>query len=277
MRARRQLVVAALAAVVPAALVVTYLLAFQKSASYSSVQNKKIGMGVVVTGDEVPNDIRAIKASGVHVPSSGLDQIGQTVEVTSGTKLSAPIALRFPLDNYPAGSTVLIATSETPNGPWKFMQPTVSADGRYATVQTNHLSFWSTVWGDTRKIVSTLKSEAKSILSGDLITQAQKPHCNNQSAALQDGYTIASSAKDTLYWCFGVEGGQRVLKIVNRMRYPLEVAHTGFVVKDLAGQTVDLDQLARLGSGQSTILYPFEEADYTVDLSTSGGHAAISA
>ncbi len=183
--------------------------------------------------------------------------------------------MRFKLDKRVSSQEILLAVRELTNSEWMLMKPAVSQDDWYASVTTDHLSRWQPLWFDLKEAASDFRKEILDGVSSDMTTEAEKPHCDNESQARQDNYTIASSARDTLYWCFGVEGGVRVLKIVNRMRYPLEVSHKGFTVKHLAGPTLALDQLSRLGSGQLTILYPFEEVDYTVNLSP-GGKALIS-
>jgi hypothetical protein len=269
----KQWVASAIAFVAAMLLVLTGCqVATHSTAAYSAVKNKAVGAGVTVTGSKVPSAIKAVTTSGVKVTVPGFTASGQAFSITPSGNLSASATLCIPLGkNHPAGSTVVVATSENSSGPWTLEMPTVSADGKYAIVDVSHFSFHVPGWLNPSKLVGTLETEAKSVFGGDVLTQAPKPHCDNDSQAQEkkDGYAIVSSNRDTLYWCFGIEGGQHVLKIVNRMRYPLEVQHPGLTVKDLGGPRIDLDQMARLGSGQTTILYPFEQATYIVGSSDS--------
>ncbi len=221
----------------------------------------------------MPDGIKAVTTT-VH-PSFAMAPLGPGVDITPAGKIKgSPVTLRFKLSQRVTSQEVLLAARETANSGWTLMKPVVSTDGWYASVTTDHLSIWQPLLYDLAQAASDFRKYFLDGLSGDLLTVAEKPTCANESQARQDGYTIASSAKVTLYWCFGIEGGSRVLKIVNRMRYPLEVKHPGLTMKHLAGISLDFDQLARLGSGQTTILYPFEEADYTLNLSP-GSQAGI--
>lgn len=254
-----------------AALVAGELIAHLTAAtSYSAAQNRDIGSNVSVSGSQVPSAIKAVGANASQTPFAETQPLGPIDEITPTGKLPAPMTLRFKLSKQlKADDVAFLATSEEPGGPWTLLQPTISSDGWYASVQTDHLSWWQPLWYDLKAAASDFKKEIVDAVSGDMTTEAEKPHCDNEPQARQDNYAIASSAKETLYWCFGIEGGARVLKVVNRMRYPLEVSHLGFTVNQQAGWTLDLDQVARLTSGQTTILYPFEEVDYTVSLPLS--------
>jgi hypothetical protein len=231
-----------------------------------SAQGKPIGANVSVMGNNAPANIKAV-ATPTRSPFA-MEPLGSTVDITPAGQIhGSPVTLRFKLNRRVTNQEVLLAVRETANDSWTLMKPVVSADGWYASVTTDHLSTWQPLLYDLNQAVQDFRKFFLDGLSGDLLTVAEKPVCANESQARQDGYTIASSAKVTLYWCFGVEGGNRVLKIANRMRYPLEVKHPGLTVQHEAGFSLDFDQLARLGSGQTTILYPFEEVDYTLNLS----------
>lgn len=68
-----------------------------------------------------------------------------------------------------------------------------------------------------------------------------------------------------MYWCFGMEGGQRVLKTVNNRRYPLLVAHGLPLIAGSSGG--DIFQLAaRLLSFDGVVVYPQDEADFGATL-----------
>lgn len=235
---------------------------------YSMVQDRQIGANVTVSGN-VPRSIKAVATNTPGAPFTAVEPLSPVIEITPAGKLLSPITLRFKLNRQlQEGEAVLVATAETNQGPWTLVPSSLSKDRWYVTVQTDHLSSWQGWVYDVKQGLNYFKKVLIDGLSGDATTQAEPPSCNkdDEAAARQDDYTITSSAKNTLYWCFSLEGGVRVLKIVNHMRYPLEVAHPGFVVKHIARPKLELDQLARLGSGNDSILYPFDEAEYTVDL-----------
>lgn len=271
-RSLKILSIVVLVIIVVAGILITH---FALSSPYTAMQNKAIGSNVTVSGSKVPTSVKATIDQTAQLSFSSMQPLGPVFQVTPAGTLPAPITLRFKLSQQATtGGLVLIASRETQNGSWTLEQSTVSADGWYASVQTTHLSWWQPLWYDLKAAATIFRQEVLDGLTGDMTTEAENPHCDNESQARQGDYTITSSAKNTLYWCFGVEGGQRVLKVVNRVRYPLEVSHPGFIAMPGGLPPFELDQLARLDAGQDSILYPFEEAEYTVNL-TPGTKAFI--
>jgi hypothetical protein len=98
-----------------------------------------------------------------------------------------------------------------------------------------------------------------------------KPTCSGEDQARSGGYSITSSTTDTVYWCFGMSANNRVLKIVNDRRYPLEVVHPNLSV--LQGGSVDwaqLESFSHFGSGQNTIIAPGDQVTYQVNVPVPG-------
>ena len=265
-------IVALAIVVVVGALFATYTFWLSPS---SIAQDRAIGASVTVSGN-VPRSINAEATNTPGAPFTTVKPLSPVIEITPVGKLPSVITLRFKLSRQlQENEAALVATSETNRGPWTLVPSSLSKDGWYVTVQTDHLSSWQVWWYNVKQGLNEFKKVLIDGLSGDATTQAEPPSCNkdDETAARQDDYTIASSAKNTLYWCFSLEGGVRVLKVVNHMRYPLEVAHPGFVVKHMKHfNPLEADQYARLVSGSGSILYPFDEAEYTVDLAP--GHKA---
>lgn len=251
---------------------------------YSSAQDRAIGANVSVTGPKVPRGMKAAMAA-VSLPlGSEFQALGSAIDVTPSGPLPAPVMLQFKLNRHLTQSDLaLIVTSESAKGPWTLLQPTISKDGWFASVQTTHLSIFGVVEVIRDKVTDFLKKFVAG-LTGNLITAVSPPQCEKDiykdPTAKQAGYStswMSNSARSALYWCFGIENSKPTLKIVNKLRYPIQVSHPGFTFLHDSGPLfqLDLDQLARLGAGQDTILFPFEEADYTLDLK-AGSHATIS-
>jgi uncharacterized OB-fold protein len=229
-------------------------------------QHRNIGANVDVTGNKVPLIIKATKVNENTLPIKNSQSLGPEVEITPGGTLSEPITLRFKLNRTVKNdSTVIIATKETSDGKWVYLAPTISADGQYAIIQTNHLSFWKPIQS-LIDFTSNFKKELINNLTGDYKATADKPSCKNEPEARKNDYQITSSDKDTLYWCFGVENNKRVLKVVNRKRYPLDLIHPGLTVVSAGHIMANLEQLARFGSGNHTVLFPHDEAVFSLDL-----------
>jgi len=115
-------------------------------------------------------------------------------------------------------------------------------------------------------VLRGFKREILDGLAADATAEARPPTCSGESAARGDGYSITSSAKNTVFWCFGIENGRRVLKVVNNRRYPLAVAHPSLSVVDAGPVHFDLSNLSRAVSGHYTIIFPRDGATFGVDL-----------
>jgi hypothetical protein len=233
-----------------------------------------VGHGVVVTGDQVPINVQVTEVSSVSQSFRMAVAMGPMLQISPPGPLAKPVELAFKLERPPSDDeAILVATSESPIGPWTLLKPVVSKDKTAATVRTDHFSLWQVITTSISGLVKAFKKEMLDGLSGDLTTEAEKPQCAKEDQARQSGYQITSSAKDTVYWCFGIEDGKRVLKVVNRRRYPLTMSHPGLTVLSSGKIWPDISQLARLGSGDRTVLFPFDEVVMQADLpdGSSGG------
>jgi hypothetical protein len=233
-----------------------------------------IGHGVVVTGDQVPTNVQVTEVSSVSQPFHMAVANGPMLQISPPGPLVKPVELTFKLERPPSDDeAILVASSESPNGPWTLLNPAVSADKTVATVQTDHFSLWQVLTTSISGLVKAFKKEVLDGLGGDLTTEAEKPQCVDEEQARQSGYQITSSSKDTVYWCFGIEEGKHVLKVVNRRRYPLTMDHPGLTLLSSGKFWPEISQLARLGSGDRTVLFPFDEVVMLADLpdGRSGG------
>lgn len=127
------------------------------------------------------------------------------------------------------GNTVVVMANaiHTKEG-WVPVAAKLSADRQSASIVVDHLSWFQALEDLVGNTADTFMSEIRQSFD-DLVdgstAEADKPKCENEKQARGDGYTIDSSSKVTLYWCFGMQDGKRILKVVNRMRYPLDVRH----------------------------------------------------
>lgn len=243
------------------------------------MRNHSIGAGVTVSGEKVPSGIKATIVKGKQPPLTHVEQASPLINFTPSGKLQAPLTLRFKLSRKadPKDPNFVYATRETNKDPWEYIHATPTSDGQYVEVQVTHFSFGSLVhlsiptpqivlWNNP-KDAQNLQQEFKDNLTGGWTAKAGKPTCQNETKARQDDYVIDSEGQGTLYWCFGVENGKRVLKVVNRKHYPLDVDHKGLTVLSNGHFLANLDQLARIGTGKDhIILFPGDTAVFSVDL-----------
>lgn len=266
--------------VVSIVLVIAVLAAFAAAfhflvPQYIAAQNKAIGANVTVTGTQVPRAMRATTVA-LTPPFNSQLQVSKSVDISPSGPLPAPITLRFKLNaQVQQGDIVLLATSESANGPWSLMTPTLSSDGWYATVQTTHLSLFSVTNVDPSKLLDALKSFFNGV-TANLFTNATPPRCDHDyyhdPTLAHEGYSASwiggafyhQTTESSIYWCFGIENGRPAVKIVNKLSYPLDVSHSGFTMYSGNGLQFSLDQIARFAAGPDTILYPYQEADFYV-------------
>ncbi len=244
-----------------------------------TMHNRAIGTGVTVSGEKVPSNIKATTVKGTLPPLTRTEQASPLIELTPSGKLQAPLTLRFKLKQQadPKDPNFVFATRETAKDPWEYLHATPTKDGDFVEVQVTHFSFGGLLhlsiptpqielWNNPRDYLD-IKREFKDNLTGGWTAAAEKPTCQNESKARQDSYVIDSESKSTLYWCFGVEDSTRVLKVVNRKHYPLDVSHENLGVVSNGHLTANLGQLARLGTGKNhIILLPGDTAIFSLDL-----------
>jgi hypothetical protein len=266
-------------AILVAAGLAAWLLVAPDSSPYAKAVNRGIGAGVSVSGSQVPRHAKAVFARGLVAPFRPATPLAPAVQVTPSGRLPTPITLTIPLSRKVGpGETVVLATAESARAGWTMSRPTVMPGGRSVRVTTTHLSLFQPLVGSLQEVIVAFKEELKKNLdaiTGDLFAEAQKPVCDGENQAREDGYSIASAGKGALYWCFGSSGGKRVLKIANRRRYALEVAHRRLPTLHSPPAHLELAQLAQYVSGPNLVVFSLDEADFTVALPSDGGTAEI--
>lgn len=248
----------------------------KQGSGVTAMHDKGIGAGVTVSGEKVPSDMHAQVAKHAIEPQIGLTTaLTKTLEIGLSGKLAAPATITMTLDRaVEANDTVVVAANPThTKDGWQLVSAKLSTDRKHATFTVDHLSWFKALLVDIKGAVSELKKEFVDGMTAGVFSTAEKPTCSNESQAKQDDYTISSSAKDTLYWCFGVENGKRVLKVVNRRSYPLELTTSNVTVTSSGHGSLDLAGLARLG--HHTIVMPGEEAVMTVSSLKAGQKAKL--
>lgn len=227
--------------------------------------------GVTVSG--APG-AKAVAAQQPLVSAGSALPVTSTVELTPSGPLTSPATVVLPLTaTVPSGATVFVETVSAPGELPTVLPATVTTDGKGLQFTTSHFSWYSGFALDLRPALTQLRSQFLDPLTGNAFAEADKPRCDNEAAALQDGYAVRAQGKDALVWCLGVEGGRRVLKVVNTRRYPLSVAHPGLTVAQTTGAQPALAMsLSRLGSGQRSIVAPRGFVTFSAELKagTSG-------
>jgi hypothetical protein len=154
-------------------------------------------------------------------------------------------------------------SAERAAGPWRAVRTRLSRNRRIATITTTHLSFFSF---PIAQAWDALKTQVLDGLSSGFLANASPPTCADESAARSDGYAITSTSGTTVYWCLGEQSGGRVMRVVNNRRYPIDISHPGISVVSAGSVQPELASLARLVSGNLTVILPRESASFAVSL-----------
>jgi hypothetical protein len=193
--------------------------------------------------------------------------VSETFRVTPSGPLHTSAKIQIPLTaRVTSGAQfVFILTSESPNGPWTPLPTRVIRGGWWAEATVTHLSWFTGIKIDLSEALSAVKKFFDDF-TGGAYANPDPPTCDNQSAARNnDEYTVTYSPGNTLLWCFGMDNGKRVLKIVNNRRYPLLLTHNLPIV----GGTSSLDlfqMVAKLLTPGGTVIFQRLEDDFGADI-----------
>jgi hypothetical protein len=232
------------------------------------------GADITASGTAVPTKLKAEPAKSAIAPQfrnyKAPTKKWHITSITPSGKLPAPVQITLPLDHQ-AGKNdlVLVAVNHTHTADgWTYQSGTLTPDKRGITFTVTELSWFTPFWTDLVGMVTELKEQFIDGMSSDVFAEAKKPECSNEPQARADDYKISSDSKDTIYWCFGVENNQRIVKIVNRRHYPLEIKTSNLKVLSRGKFELDLAQLANMGD--HLVLNAGDEAKFAVSLNHDG-------
>jgi hypothetical protein len=218
-------------------------------------------------------------APGVTLPASALQvsvPVSATWQISPSGKLTRPTVVTIPLTRLePNDGLTMIFTAESPHGPWTPLKTKIVDRGLYAQATVTHLSWFTVVRISADEVVSVLR-DFFNALTSDATSNASPPDCQGTGPqARADGYGITSASGSTVFWCFGMQNGSRVLKVVNNRRYPLLLIH-GMPVIGGDGTGDVFQRAAELLSTNGVVAWPQSEIDF--DATVQPGYwAGISA
>ena len=203
----------------------------------------------------------------------GVRALSRTYRLSPSGPLAHPQLVRLPLKQAaPAGEAVVVATSEQQGGPWTYLPAKLAGDRRSVTFTVTHHSLFSVIGFAVGGMVHEFRSLFLDGLDSGATTTVDQPSCDREQSARQ-GYEVTSTSGPAVYWCLGMGGSSRILRVANDRRYPMEIAHPGMSVAEKPA--IDFSQLSSLShllSGRESVLAPGGEIGYRVDL-PSGGQA----
>jgi hypothetical protein len=197
--------------------------------------------------------------------SSFATPVSSTFQIIPSGPLQNPALVKIPLLHQEPASDglTIIMTTDNPSRGWTPLATTVIDGGRWAEATVTHLSWFTAVRISLSSALDSLKSFFKDF-TADTFTHAQAPSCSNKAQAYA-GYFHVVDQGNGLLWCLGIQNGQRVLKVVDARRYPLEISHTMPIVG--GSSSTDLYQFpTRWLSPGLAIVFPFLEEDFGADI-----------
>ncbi len=247
-------------------------LAYRYFSNAGSISSKEIGNGVTVTGSNMPGNMQAT-LSQIQAPYNYLlaTPLSPTYQVSPSGALKSPVTIQLPLTRAVSrGSKLIVMTSESSGGQWTPLMATLSQDGKSVSVGVDHLSIFDVELLNMPALLNDFKSMFLDAFIPDSFQGATPPTCQNESQARQENYGIRSTpSPHVLYWCFGIENGKRVLKVVNNRVFPISIQHPGLNVTNVS-QPPFLQYIEQLDANlrQEVLLLPGGEADFTADPGT---------
>lgn len=203
---------------------------------------------------------------GVHV-------LGPTYELTPAGPLDSPATVTVTLPGrLPAGEFLFVATRESAQQAWTYLPTRLASDGLSAHTTTTHFSFFSPVAVLAKDLAEVFRTQFAEALTGGLFQAVDPPSCEAEKAARRDGYAVKSSRGDSVFWCLGLERGQRVLRVTNHRRYPIQLTHGHQRVLDGGpwAQYASLAALSHSISGARTVVPPGGTVAFDATLAAGG-------
>jgi hypothetical protein len=215
-----------------------------------------------------PSDVDVTNVAGSS-PGVNLSFASPIYTVTTASELTSPTRVQLLLDNaLPRTVPIFVVSRANAKQPWTYQPGTLLSDQRHVQFTTSKLGDFAVVVMDLDGALQTFKDDVHGRLAFGIDKKVKKPQCDATPEARKDGYSVVSSkGRKTVYWCFGLENGKRIIRVVNRRVQPIQVAHPG--AQPLA-PSVEVPKafnpwITALG-GDATLLAPGKTATYDVDL-----------
>ncbi len=160
-----------------------------------------------------------------------LDFVSPLYTLATADELDNPVTVRLELDNaLPTTATVLVASRDSAEQPFTFLRGYLTTDQQHVQFTTRKLNQVGVLAVDVPGALASLQEDIRSGLAGGVSSAVRKQSCQGAAGARQDEYSVSASKRKTLFWCFGLQNGKRVVELTNRRRVPVQVTHPGVAV-----------------------------------------------
>jgi len=243
-------------------------------------ESKKLALPPAPSISAAPTDL-GIKASGlpdgvelavtdtsVGVQTGAhLDFVSPVFTVEPSGTLAQPATITVELDNaLPAATPVLVATRASADQPWAYQTGRLTEDQRHVEYTTTDLNQLGVLTLNVDAAVESLSTDIRNGLAAGVNKLVKPPTCDGRPEARLSGYSVTSTKSKALHWCFGLQGGKRVVRVTNRLRNPIEVAHPNVPVLKAPLVPGVFSPWGRFLGTTNTFLAPGRTATFDADL-----------
>jgi hypothetical protein len=181
--------------------------------------------------------------------------------------IGSSVTVRLRLDNaLPETSPVLVASRTGTDQPWTYLPGKLTSDQRHVDFETTSFNQVGVLAVDFEGALAGFQEDLRAGLATRINRAAKKPTCAGEKEAREQGYTVAAGKTKTLFWCFGLENGKRVLKVTNRRPIPVEVAHPDVAVLSNPAVAKAWAAWSRALGTDNTVMAPGSTATYEAEL-----------
>ncbi|GAB3247846.1 hypothetical protein [Kineosporia babensis] len=164
------------------------------------------------------------KSQGAPVAPSPFLSIRDAYELKlEGAKLSGPIRLSFPVQMQPlptsADEEAAAVLGRYEQGEWKIVPAQYDPDRKTIAAEVYEQAWWNAFVWDFSELRNAVATTYRSVLD----VKAADPQCEHESAAQQAGVRVTAANSERISWCYGLDNGTAVLKVVNTQGYPVTV------------------------------------------------------
>jgi hypothetical protein len=242
------------------------------------VPNAPVDLPVEAIGLPEGVDLEIAQTDAGVENGDNLDFVSPVYSLAPAGPLTEPATVTIELDNaLPESATIFVASRDSDAQPWSLQRARLTRDLRSVEFETKKLNQVGVMSLEVGGAVESLITDVRAGIVTGINRKLKATTCGTPGAALETGYSAASSKSETLFWCFGLEGEKRIVRVTNRRLVPVQIVHPQVpVVSDPPSVPFWASWAKALGA-QTTFLPPGRTATYDVDLEPEGAVAVTAA
>jgi hypothetical protein len=181
--------------------------------------------------------------------------------------LTHPATFTMELENaLPASTPIVVATRESASKPWSYLPAKLTSDLRHVQFRTKNITEVGALTISLDAAVASLTADVRKAMVTGTETGTQRPLCDGPPEARKNGYSVAGTKGQVLFWCFGVGRDERVLTVVNRRKFPIQVQHPKLPTLSRSEVAKSWTLWTEILPAENTFLPPGGIATYNADL-----------